>query len=75
MADEPLAAGVGERVDGAFEPEPCECRRLAVARAEAGAPQQALCLRDTERPPVCGDPCQRLDSEIPRRGISFSPRT
>jgi uncharacterized repeat protein (TIGR04076 family) len=43
-ADEVLEAWIGERVHRAFEPELGELRGLVPARAEAGPPEQALCL-------------------------------
>ena len=50
-----LAAGCVERADGAVEAELRERLGLARARAEAGAPEQALRLRGAERPLVGGD--------------------
>ena len=41
-ADELLPVGIRQRVDGAVEAELRERLRLALARAEAGAPEQPL---------------------------------
>ena len=59
QADELLVAGIGQRVDGAVEPELRERFGFALARAEAGTPEQALGLCDTKRPLVNGDTGQR----------------
>ena len=47
--DEVFGAGMGQSVNSAFEAELGERLRLAVARPKAGAPQEALRLRDAER--------------------------
>ena len=40
----PVRAGAGQRGDGALEAELCQRLGLALARAKAGAPEQALSL-------------------------------
>jgi hypothetical protein len=51
---QPVAAGPRERVHGTLEPEPGQPLGLAAARAEAGAPEEALGLRLAERSAVNG---------------------
>ena len=53
--DELLVARVDERVHRAVEPELRERLGLALARAEAGTPEQALGLRLSERTTVDGE--------------------
>jgi hypothetical protein len=53
--DEAFRWGMRERVDGPREPLLRQPLRLAAARPETGAPQQALGLRRAERPTVEGN--------------------
>ncbi len=54
-ADELLTARVRERADRTVEPERRELLRFALARAEAGAPEQPLCLGGSEASVIGGD--------------------
>jgi len=47
-ADEPLGTRPGQRPDGGVEPELRDRRSLALARPEAGTPEQALGLLTPE---------------------------
>jgi hypothetical protein len=53
VPDELLEAGIRQRMDRAVEAELRERLRLAPPRPEAGAPEEALRLRGTERTAVC----------------------
>ncbi len=55
VSDELLASGIRQRVDGAVEAEPRERLRLTPARAEAGTPEQPLCLSRPEGASICRD--------------------
>ena len=54
-ADPALARRMRERVHGAVEAEPGEARGLAPARAEAGAPEEALRLGLPEAACIAGN--------------------
>ena len=53
-AAQPLATWMGQRVDGSVEPELGELLGLSGARAETGAPKEALGLRLAEPSAVNG---------------------
>ncbi len=66
-----LARRAGQREHGCVEPELCELRGLAAARAEAGTPEQALRLGHAEGTAVPGDR-RHADSLSPRPHGCFS---
>jgi hypothetical protein len=53
-AAQPLAARIGQRVDGSVEPELRELLGLSGTRAETGTPKEALGLRLAELSAVNG---------------------
>jgi len=55
-ADEVLAARIRQRLHGAVESEVRQCFRFALARAEAGTPEQPLSLSGAERARILRNP-------------------
>ena len=69
-----VRAGAGQRGDGALEAELCQRLSLALARAKAGAPEQALSLLTGKRSAVCRQPTHTRDIGRPHPALEPLPK-
>src|SRR5262249_21392185 len=72
VADEVLAAGMRQLVDGTFEPEAGQLLRLARPRSGTGPPKAPLGLRDSELAPPHGHTGHARDNRH-RSAAALSP--